>query len=133
MYEAHDSFIQPEDEKIKVWRYTSFTKFVSLLDSQCLYFTRSDKFEDPFEGSLTKHSILERESTKKEIVRQIGKKAAGRFLEHMEEEAGRNENWRRYHAINCWHKGNHESAASSPAAAARAPGPSIESPQAVGA
>ena len=39
------------DESTKVWRYIDFTKFVSLLDSSSLYFTRADKFEDPFEGA----------------------------------------------------------------------------------
>lgn len=33
-----------------LWRYMSFEKFVSLLYTRSLYFTRSDKFNDPFEG-----------------------------------------------------------------------------------
>ena len=33
----------------KLWRYQDFTKFVSLLDSKKLFFTRADSFEDPFE------------------------------------------------------------------------------------
>ena len=32
-----------------LWRYQDFTKFVSLLDSKKLFFTRADSFEDPFE------------------------------------------------------------------------------------
>ncbi len=33
----------------KLWRYQDFAKFVSLLDSKRLFFTRADSFEDPFE------------------------------------------------------------------------------------
>ena len=33
----------------KLWRYQDFAKFVSLLDSKGLFFTRADSFEDPFE------------------------------------------------------------------------------------
>ena len=33
----------------KLWRYQDFAKFISLLDSKKLFFTRADSFEDPFE------------------------------------------------------------------------------------
>lgn len=35
----------------KLWRYMDFTKYVSLLSSRSLYFTRADCFEDLFEGA----------------------------------------------------------------------------------
>lgn len=35
----------------KLWRYMDFTKYVSLLSSRGLYFTRTDCFEDIFEGA----------------------------------------------------------------------------------
>ena len=31
-------------------KYMSFEKFVSLLGTKSLFFTRADKFDDPFEG-----------------------------------------------------------------------------------
>ena len=34
-----------------------FTKFVSLLDRQALFFTRSDKLGDPFEGSFPRGNL----------------------------------------------------------------------------
>ena len=34
----------------KIWRYMSFTKFISLLFEQALYFARSDTFNDKREG-----------------------------------------------------------------------------------
>lgn len=41
--------VPPAD--IKLWRYMDFTKYVSLLSSRGLYFTRTDCFEDIFEGA----------------------------------------------------------------------------------
>jgi hypothetical protein len=38
-------------DNIILWRFMDFTKFVSLLKENALFFTRADKFEDPFEGA----------------------------------------------------------------------------------
>lgn len=35
----------------ELWRYMDFTKYVSLLSSRALYFSRSDQFEDAYEGA----------------------------------------------------------------------------------
>ena len=40
----------PHDDAV-LWRFMDFTKFVSLLKTKSLFFTRADKFEDPFEGA----------------------------------------------------------------------------------
>ena len=55
MYEEHPLF-KPPDE-VPLWRYMSFTRFVSLLDKQALFFSRVDKLGDPFEGSLPKKTV----------------------------------------------------------------------------
>src|SRR4051812_46802853 len=54
-YETHPLFEAPSNPQSKIWRYMSFTKFMSLLDSGCLYFTRGDNMAamDPYEGSYT--------------------------------------------------------------------------------
>ncbi|MDP3434167.1 MAG: hypothetical protein Q8T04_14540 [Bacteroidota bacterium] len=41
--------IPPNDTVL--WRFMDFTKFVSLLSTSSLYFTRADLFSDPFEGA----------------------------------------------------------------------------------
>ena len=53
MYVDNESYRKPKDENIKVWRYMDFTKFMDLLNSSELFFSRPDMFNDPFEGSLT--------------------------------------------------------------------------------
>ena len=59
MYEPLDGFEPPTDHTVKVWRYLDFTKFVALLDSRALFFTRADQFLDPFEGALPHTNIAD--------------------------------------------------------------------------
>lgn len=40
----------PEDHE-KIWRYMDFSKYVDLLTTRTLYFSRADKLEDPFDCS----------------------------------------------------------------------------------
>jgi hypothetical protein len=54
MYIEHPDFEQPKNESTKVWRYMDLSKFLSLLETSSLYFTRSDKFIDPYEGTIPK-------------------------------------------------------------------------------
>jgi hypothetical protein len=65
MYIDHPSFEKPDNADAKVWRYLNFTKFLSLIDKEALYFSRLDCLGDPFEGSVTlvdkdnKHRAIE--------------------------------------------------------------------------
>ena len=56
MFVRHPAFEQPSDENVSLWRYMDFTKFISLLETSCLYFCRADRLrlDDPFEGSFPK-------------------------------------------------------------------------------
>jgi len=42
---------QVPDNSTIIWRFMDFTKFISLVSSGTLFFSRADKFEDPFEGA----------------------------------------------------------------------------------
>ena len=46
MYAEHGSFRPPPEEAV-LWRYMDFTKFVSLLSTNALYFARADTLGDP--------------------------------------------------------------------------------------
>lgn len=107
MYEAHPVFVQPENENIRVWRYMDFTKLVSLIDSRRLFFTRADKFDDPFEGAWPRINVLARQHV------PDGMSAEGReaFARAMASMGDVNRKWPKYNAINCWHMNEHESAA----------------------
>lgn len=95
-----------------IWRYLDFTKFASLLDTETLFFCRSDRFEDPFEGATSALTSSKRMS-------RIEKLVANHPIEN-DKEAFRERliiNYKnRYHlrkrvAINCWHKNEFESEA----------------------
>ena len=53
----NESFLGPPyDYKIPafdatLWRYIDFTKLVSFLEDQTIFFARADKLGDPFEGA----------------------------------------------------------------------------------
>jgi len=49
--ENHPSFPLTIRRDQKLWRYMDFTKFMSLLETKSLWFNRSDRFDDPFEGT----------------------------------------------------------------------------------
>ncbi|MEO6421320.1 MAG: hypothetical protein ABIR84_01165 [Candidatus Nitrotoga sp.] len=107
MYESHPIFVQPENENVRVWRYMDFTKFVSFIESRCLYFTRADKFDDPFEGSSPKMNVYARN----DLPLDVPPEHQGVYLKNMTELGPILQIWRRYHALNCWHINEHESAA----------------------
>lgn len=113
MYEASSIFVQPENDDIQVWRYMDFTKFVSFIDSQSLYFARADKFDDPFEGSLPKMNVVARESVQLRILSSphFPPEAREMYLKQVASTGEINQYWRKFYAINCWHMNEHESAA----------------------
>ena len=52
MYEQHHEFITPKDNTI-IWHYMNVFKFIDLINSCELYFTRLDVLEDKYEGYLS--------------------------------------------------------------------------------
>src|SRR5215203_3143565 len=50
--ERHESFPQPDDPSVKVWRYLDLPRFIWMLSTGALAFARVDTLEDPFEGSI---------------------------------------------------------------------------------
>lgn len=107
MYIENPTFSQPEDEKIKVWRYMDFTKFIALIDSKSLYFARTDKLDDPFEGSLPRHNAIIREYNPD----KISSETRDQLIRAMVEMSKNNESRKKYMAVNCWHMNDCESAA----------------------
>jgi hypothetical protein len=52
MIKEHPCFEQPTNVDIPLWRYMDFTKFISLIYSREIFFSRSDLLGDPYEGAL---------------------------------------------------------------------------------
>jgi hypothetical protein len=83
-------------QEAKLWRYLSFAKFASLLQSAQLHFTRVDHFDDHFEGAWPKSDL---EYWTKERMIDVFKVA--NFTEQMRHNV----------AVSCWFESPHESAA----------------------
>ncbi len=112
----HPSFVWPQDKDIKIWRYLSLTKFISLLLTRGLFFSRGNLLGDPFEGSLTvvniatRGYILKNKDTDERLVkwRNLNTDQLKRMFE-VDENINRQS--LRECFVNCWHMNEHESAA----------------------
>ena len=100
MYKELDGINPPNDEDI-LWRYTNFEVFVNLLDTEALYFTRADKFEDPYEGFIPQ-SIMD---AYKQSLKRV---TPAEFVEAIMKW---HEASRKYVMCNCWHQNVVESMA----------------------
>jgi hypothetical protein len=95
----HPVFSWPSDTSVRIWRYMDFTKFVSMLESNSLFFTRADCFEDPFEGSYSKAN----ENMRSRVYPDIPSEALAQMSEFSK--------WvRQWTFVNCWHMSECESA-----------------------
>src|SRR5262245_6810727 len=97
----YHGFDPPEDPAIPLWRYMSFTKFLSLADSRALYFARTDLLGDPWEGSLTRM-----EAERRKVLEAEGhtRKLHGTTHEKIRAEVTNT-------IANCWHMNRYESMA----------------------
>lgn len=94
---VHPSFATPLGST-RLWRYLQTSKFLEMLQSRTLWFSRSDYLGDPFEGSITTPSY------------QAERLAAGNEATELASTAGRKAAARNMY-INCWHMNEKESAA----------------------
>lgn len=113
MYSEHPAFEKPENENAKIWRYMDFTKLVSLLDKNALYFRRLDCLSDSFEGSypranIDKHNIPPTVDTT-ELLKSIFSSYDNEMEKKLHSQI--NKDQRKIFFINSWHINNYESAA----------------------
>ncbi|ASQ10625.1 hypothetical protein CDO22_10890 [Sinorhizobium meliloti] len=104
VYVEHAKFREPSDDA-KIWRYMDLAKLFSLLDSESLYFTRIDKFEDPFEGVIPPASI----AALRQYASTLPPNERDKFLRGVESIGTRLPI--RLIGVNCWHLNDYESAA----------------------
>src|SRR5690349_13365313 len=104
MFQPNRDFDPVNDADI-LWRYQDIPRYLDLLLKQQLFFSRADKFEDPFEGLVTrkhKERLVQQESDKiahdgrtEEAVTAIKQK-----IQHIEKEHVAQ---RSFVTINSWH------------------------------
>jgi hypothetical protein len=105
-YEASASgFHGAEESTIPLWRYMDFTKFVSMLESRSLYFSRTDLLGDDFEGSLTRAEAEERDRFESRLRKQ------GRPLVLHRSVGPKVRSEVQNSIVSCWHMNEYESMA----------------------
>src|SRR5215475_712858 len=106
----HPAFVQPDDKAERIWRYMDFAKFVSLLASNALHFSRIDQFSDPFEGSLSRieYEKLQNLAAAGEADGSIPVEWRGSYFDILMSNVRRS---RRRLYVNCWHRSEFESEA----------------------
>lgn len=104
MCKEYQNYELPNKEQ-KIWRYMDFTKFMSMLDKEEIYFTRSDKFTDKFEGTFPQANRELRQSSFQMVLNS--KEQVMLFTKQDE----MFEYYRGFVTINCWHMNDYESAA----------------------
>lgn len=104
MIEEHEYCTPPLNKEIKIWKFLNFAKFVDLLINETLHFSRCDKFEDNFEGAISKQAIIERHD-------QIKKYSQTNTTANDSQEMWETffEKIKKTFAANCWHMNEQES------------------------
>lgn len=110
MFKQHSEFQQPENSAI-LWRYVDLARYLDLLLKKQLFFSRADKFEDPFEGKYNKPGTDEslknnieqmpEESRTNENI-QKAKQEINKAKEQLDEK-------RTEITVSSWHFNDHES------------------------
>jgi hypothetical protein len=97
----HDAFFPPPGN-CTIWRYIDFTKFVSLLETQKLFFARADQFEDPYEGTWSSAGVrLLRDPAQNGDLPAQAVEQLITYPKYLQKTM----------FISCWHASEHESAA----------------------
>jgi hypothetical protein len=94
--------IFPPTGNYTLWRYTDLTKLLSLLENRQLYFSRSDQFDDPYEGALSRAGVT--------LLREQSQ-LSGIPPEAVEQMISNTSRFRESMFISCWHASENESAA----------------------
>jgi hypothetical protein len=93
-----------------IWRYMDLSKFEALLERRALFFCRSDRFDDRFEGSYPSGAAIEAA-----LPQMIADAASDPSLRERIQGAKQAINWRKQIReavlVSCWHINDHESAA----------------------
>jgi len=133
VYKKHPIFEPELRDNSRLWRYMDFTKYVSMLSTRSLFFVRLDKLGDRWEGKYPKKQwtrlVEAAKQARNEIIKQweryiknaqkVGnERAAQKFMElknFYESHPPGYPEFLKYQpswtATNCWHEGEHESAA----------------------
>jgi hypothetical protein len=98
------------DRGSTIWRYMGLDKFELLLKQRSLFFCRSDRFDDRFEGSYPTGAAVE-SALPHMITAFAGDPGLPERLQRANQVSGWRRQLRESVLVNCWHINEHESAA----------------------
>jgi hypothetical protein len=101
----HPLFLSPPPDA-HIWRYMDVAKYLSLLESQALFFARADLLGDPFEGSWPRKNVEARIP----YFQSLGLPGANPH-EIAQAFANYSKLNRQFSFVNCWHVNPNESMA----------------------
>lgn len=105
----HPSFRLPTNKDIPIWRYLDLAKYLSMLNSQSLYFSRATLLGDPFEGSSTKLIV---EARKYILANKATSPALAAFKDMSDKSIEglwkANKLMIKSYLISCWHMKEHK-------------------------
>lgn len=107
MHESHPVFLPPKNADATIWRYMEFKRFEELLSKGALYFCRTDRFNDQFEGSLPLANVAQRQ--RQPMINRVMLASDGVLGRAIDLEARRVQVTRTHTYANCWHLKEHES------------------------
>jgi len=95
MYKDDPNLEKPENKDVKIWRYMDLWKFMHMITTSTLHFTRVDSLDDPNEGSWQPSTIYE-----------AYKDQGDQYINNLQywEKV-----FRTIGAVNCWHVNYSES------------------------
>ncbi|MBN8636546.1 MAG: hypothetical protein J0M07_14550 [Anaerolineae bacterium] len=116
MYQPHSVFATKKSIEEPIWRYMSFTKFLSLLYSKQLFFSSVSELQknDPFEGRLAElnQSPEYRRDVMSEVFKHFEPEMAEMLIEQWYFEREKFiAQMAHFTVVNCWHINRYESAA----------------------
>jgi len=96
---VYEDKIETPDNNQKIWRYMDFSKYVDLVTTEELHFTRADQLEDPYDCSGI------------QFFREPSKELSSEYPQVKERTRQVNTFERLFVYLNCWHMNDVESAA----------------------
>jgi len=93
---------RPQNRSAKIWRYMNVEKYLYLLNYSRLFFVRSDKLDDAFEGSWTKLDIENRKKHSMSLPNSVKDKSDEDFSKILM-------NMKKKTFISCWNAQDAES------------------------
>ena len=106
-----NQFADEPDEDVVLWRFFTPTKFEKLLKDSALWFCRSDRFEDQFEGTITANDSISRETRYRQAFAANCTNFENFIATAVAFQEQSVKNARRAYYVSCWHENAVDSSA----------------------